>query len=437
VSGSVTNATLIQVEAVKDAFVRGFINYEPSLDLRLSADYSRFDTGTPAPLLSSPDRRSQFSFSAFLRPIPQRDFFYLEGNLQRTVATTSTIDAARLGLSVQTGDVRWLPYVRAERQTLPASPAATRGFWGLSSFILPSPSWGSLFRQVWIRTGFESEELWRPTLASIQVARPLTPNVRLDLGLSWARGASGPTFTLNLASNLRSMRSFTGMSAARGSAATLTQMVQGSVLYNGASGGFGLGPGPSLQRAGLAGRVFLDENGNGLYDPGERGLHRVRVQIGASGALSDSTGAYQVWDIVPFEPVLVAVDSLSFESPLWLAPTPVVRVVPGPNQFTVYDVPVIVGGVLEGRVTGPNGEPAPGGLTLVLSRSGAEEERRITTFSDGAFYVLGLPPGDYDLVVDGEQLERLGYAAEREHLVVSSDSEGGGTTINVRLRAKP
>jgi hypothetical protein len=437
VSGSLTNAMLVQVQAVKDGFIQGRLNFEPSLDLRLTADYTRFDTRTPAPLLSTPDRRSQFGFSGFLRPIPRRDFFYLEGSFQRTVATTGTTDAARLGVSLQAGDVRVLPYARADRQALPGSAAMTHSYWGLNSFILPRPSWGPLFRQLWIRTGFESEGLWRPTLASIQVARPLTPNVRLDLGMSWARGAPGPTFTLNLASNLRSVRSVTTMSAAQGSSASLTQLVQGSVLYNRASGGFGLGAGPSLQRAGLAGRVFLDQNGNGLYDPGERGLDHVRVQVGASAALSDSAGAYQVWDIVPFEPVLVAVDSLSFESPLWIAPTPVVRVIPGPNQFTLYDVPIIVGGVLEGQVTGPDGESGMGGITLLLSRSGTDEQRRITTFSDGAFYVLGLAPGDYDLSVDPELLERMGYGADRPRVVVPAGSEEDGKTVNIRLRPRP
>jgi hypothetical protein len=173
-----------------------------------------------------------------------------------------------------------------------------------------------------------------------------------------------------------------------------------------------------------------------LYDPGERGLNRVRIQVGTGAALSDSSGAYQVWDIVPFEPVLVAVDSLSFESPLWLAPSPVVRVIPGPNQFTLYDVPIIVGGVLEGQVTGPNGESGMGGITLLLSRSGAEE-RRITTFSDGAFYMLGLTPGEYDVSVDPDRLERMGYAAERQRVVVSAGSEEGSAPVNIRLRVRP
>jgi hypothetical protein len=200
--------------------------------------------------------------------------------------------------------------------------------------------------------------------------------------------------------------------------ASLSQQLQGSVLYNRSSGALGFKAGPSVQRAGLTGRVFLDQNGNGLHDPNEPGLSHVRVQVGTTAVSSDSSGSYQVWDMIPFEPVQVAVDSLSFTSPLWLAPTPVVRVIPGPNQFTAHDIPIIVGSVLEGQVSGPNGEAAPGGVIITATRSGSSERRRITTFSDGAFYMLGLPPGEYDLSFDPGQLARFGYAAAGQHIVL-------------------
>lgn len=436
VTGSLTNAMLVRVEAVKGAFVNGSLNYEPSLNLRLTGDYTHFDLGTTAPLLSSPDRRSQFNFSAFFRPIPRRDFFYLEGDAHRTVAISGTTEAARLGLSVRAGDVRFLPYARTERRDLVGLPSSSRSFWGLNSFILPRPSWGPLLRQLWIRTGFESEELWRPRLASIQVARQLTPNVRLDLGLNWTRGIRGPTFSFNLASNLRAVRSYTTMTAAQGSPAAITQLVQGSFLYNNASGGIGLSRGPSLQRAGLAGRVFLDANGNGIYDPGEQGLGGVRVQVGSGSALSDPSGEYQIWDVVPFEPVLVGLDSLSFESPLWVAPTPVVRVIPGPNRYTVYNVPIVLGGVLEGRVKEPNGSGGIGGITLLLTRTGTGQRRRFTTFTDGAFYALGLVPGEYELTVDSHQLELLGYTAERQQVRIAPDGAGSQLPVEVLLQPR-
>src|SRR5207248_5878004 len=93
-----------------------------------------------------------------------------------------------------------------------------------------------------------------------------------------------------------------------------SQFVQGSVLWNRSDGRLTYAPGPSLQRAGLTGRVFLDENGDGRWEAGEPVVPGVRVLVGTSSASSDSSGWFRVWDLVPFEPVLVTVDSLSIDS---------------------------------------------------------------------------------------------------------------------------
>jgi hypothetical protein len=137
---------------------------------------------------------------------------------------------------------------------------------------------------------------------------------------------------------------------------------------------------------------------------------------------------------VPFEPVQVAVDSMSFASPLWIAPTPVLRVVPGPNQFTAYDVPIIMGAVLEGQVVGPSGEPIPGGLALTATGGGAR--RRVLTFSDGGFYLLGLAPGEYELSFDAQQLQILGYSSDPQRVLVPANQEGDGTRLLIRLRSR-
>ena len=42
------------------------------------------------------------------------------------------------------------------------------------------------------------------------------------------------------------------------------------------------------------GRVFIDENRNGLLDEGEVGLANVRVSNGASVVLTDTTGRYRL-----------------------------------------------------------------------------------------------------------------------------------------------
>jgi hypothetical protein len=184
----------------------------------------------------------------------------------------------------------------------------------------------------------------------------------------------------------------------------VSQLVQGSVLWDRSGGGGRLAtaPGPSIERAGIAGRVFLDQNQNGRYDPGEPPVPGVRVIVGPRPAVSDSQGSFRVWDLIPFEPVDVVVDSLSIDSPLLVPAFARATLVPNPNRFRTLDVPVVAAGVIEGHVwreMGGTREPA-GVVGLVLTERRTGTSRRFASFSDGSFYLMGVKAGDYELALD-------------------------------------
>ena len=437
ITGSLTNALTAQVEGVAHGFLRSGLAYEPSLDTRLTAEYTRFDTRTTAPLITLPGRRALWQFSAFYRPIREKDFFYFEGTAERAVTVGVTVDRARLGMSFQEGPLRLVPYGRLERESSPGGAPLTRGFLGLGGTLLPRQSWGPILGQIFMRGAVETQGMSEVTLAAVSAARPLTPQVRLEVGVNWIRGFTGPAFTLTLSSYTRSFRSFTTASAQAGASTELSQLVQGSLLYDRSRRALQLAPGPSLQRAGIAGHVFLDANGNGRLDAGEEGLANVRVQAGSSTATSGPTGEYRLWDVVPFEPVVLAPDSLSFESPLWVAGRSAVTVAPGPNRYTVVDIPVVLGSVVEGRVIRRFGDGVQGvaGATLTLrDRTGAE--RSVATFSDGSFYLLGVRPGEYTLTVDQRVLDVLRMQAEPRRFSVTSSGDGPDA-IDVLLTPRP
>ena len=437
ITGGLSNALTAQVEGVAHGFVRSALAYEPSLDTRITGEYTRFDTGTLSPLITLPGRRALWTLSAFYRPVREKDFFYIEGTAERAVTIGVTVDRARLGLSLPAGPLRLVPYGRLEREASPGGAPLTRGFVGLGATLLPRQSWGRLLGQMFMRGALETEGTSAVTLAALTMARPVTPQVRLEVGVNWTRGFAGPAFTLTLSSYTRSFRSFTTASAQSGVPSEVSQLVQGSVLYNRSRGALQLAPGPSLQRAGIAGRVFLDENGNGRLDPGEQGLPRVRIQAGSSTATSGPAGEYRLWDVVPFEPVVLAPDSLSFESPLWVAGRLAVTVAPGPNRYTVVDIPLVMGSVVEGRVVRRFGDSLQGvaGATLTL-RDQAGQERSVATFSDGSFYLLGVRPGEYILTVDARVLDLLRMDAEPRRFNVTTAGTGPDS-IDLLLSPRP
>lgn len=436
--GSLTYAWTVQAEAVANGLLRGGIGFEPTLNLRFGADYTSYDADVVAPLFNPLNRRRQLRLAAFYRPDAQRDFFYADATAELATTPTGTVQRLQAAISAQLGDIRLQPYARLERDGVDGVGTSSRGFIGLTTFFVPSGRVGALLRRSWIRASYESQGLTTPRLASLTIARPVLDAVRVEAGVNWIRGAPGPAFTLGVASSFDALRSYTTLTAQRGAPAGMTQYVQGSMIYDRQRGSFTLDAGPSLQRGGVAGVVFLDLNGNGKRDVGEEGLPNVRLQVGSGSAYSDSLGVYRVWDVVPFEPLLVSADSLSFDSPLWVASDRAVAVLPAPNTFTAVDVPLTLGAVLEGQVTRAFGGKLQGvaGATLVLTERRSGRRRSITTFTDGTFYALGVTPGEYELAVGGRLLDLWRVDAEPRWFVVGPDGEGP-RSLEITLFPRP
>jgi hypothetical protein len=414
VVGSVTNAWGIEAEAVANAFVRAAARYEPSLHLRVTVEGTRFDSTPANPILTGTGLVGQWGVSAFVRPIPTTPLFFFDASVDRLETGSLVSTRARLGASFQGDAVRLLPFLRFERLQPSGAAATSATYAGVNSFILPRAGSGRLLAGMLIRANLEMAGIDSLMSASIFVSRPLWSGVRFESGLLWTRAAVGnPTLQLIVSSYLPAVRTVTSASVPRGATATGSQYVQGSVLWDGTANRVRLAPGPSLERAGLTGRVFFDANANGIRDADEPGLANVGLRIGTTVAVSDSNGAFHVWDLVPFEPIMVVLDSLSLENPLWVPAYANVSVVPGPNRFRSLDLPVVQGGEVEGRVIrSGDGRDGVGGVTLVLTEVVTGVRRTVVTFTDGSFYLLGLKPGSYRVTVDEPALQALGVTAE-------------------------
>ena len=422
-----TNSWALQGDIVGRAFAHGGVRYEPSVDLRIEGDYTRF-TRDSFSVFAAPGRRAAWSLSGFLRPATHGGFFFFDARLERVITDAGHTTQARVGASMQTSEIRLLPYIRAQQDV------TTRAFAGVNTFILPRPQWGRFLGQVLLRTTTEVEPATGLAAWSAFAARPLARGVRLELGSTWRRGDAGLTYSLVITTSLPAARAVTAVTAPPGGDVTGTQFVQGSVLWDRPAGRLSVAPGPSLERSGLSGRVFLDENANGRRDVGERGLANVRVLVGSVGTSTDSAGGYRVWDLVPFEPIFVTLDSLSLESPLLVPAFARASIVPGPNRFRTLDIPVVQAGVIEGRVTREG--RGVGGVTLVLSDRRTGTRRTLVTFTDGAFYLLGVKPGDYELAVDERALDALGADAVPLTFTLVPTPAGVGRS-DLELRLKP
>lgn len=424
VAGAVANSWLVQFDVVANAVFREALSYEPSTDLRISTEYNRFARNVVSPILTPDGRVEQWTTEAFFRPISRFGSLYFDGSLDLIRNETGKNTSARAALSFQVAEIRMLPSVRVQHNAITAGPTSDQTFLGLNTFILPRANLGRFMSQVSARTTMETRGDLNVVSASAFLARPIGSGLRVETGLGWTRGM-GTTFTLIFSTSLNSVRAYsTVQSGPTGTEAV--NYVQGSVLYNSDRRQVALSAGPGLQRAGVAGYVFLDSNGNGLKDIGEELLPDVRVRVGNISAMSDSQGQYRVWDQLPYEPVLVVVDSMSLASPLWTPSYSAISVELGPNQFRMIDLPIAPAGVIEGQVlrdtpTGPVGQA---GITLFVTNRRTGARMPVVTFSDGAFYLMGVKPGEYDITVAESVLNRLGVKATPVRFTMRTSREG-------------
>jgi hypothetical protein len=423
--GSIGNAWGVEVEAVASAVMRGALRYEPSQDLRVTTEYHDFASGVQAPLLTPVGRRTQWTTELLARPLRGHDDIYFEGSLDRITGSNGEITSGRLGLSLYASRFRLAPAVRHVRFADPAGVARTESFASLNTFSLPFPELGPVLGRVTTRTVLEVSNGGDLALAGGYLSRDLSPHVQVEAGATWTRDL-GTSLSLFVSTLLPSLRATTSMTAPPVGGAMVSQYVQGSVLYDPSRRQVAFASGPSLERAGISGRVFLDVNGDGRWQPEEQTITGVRVRAGFVTALSDSSGRYRIWDLPAFEPVLVAVDSSTLVSPLWRPTYNSVSVETGPNRFRSVDIPIVPAGVIEGRVvrqTMDSTVPVPG-LRLHLRRHGSSQTVQLVTFSDGGFYLIGVKPGTYEISVDPATLARLELSAWPIGFAMPSSQEG-------------
>ena len=431
VVGNPSNAWAIQSEVVGAGFARGALRYEPSVDFRLEGEYVHFAHDSQS-VLAVPGRRSQLTLNGFLRPRTSHGFFFFDGRFERISTDAGALTRTRLGASLQTDEVRLLPYVRTERGL---ATGGNREYAGLSTFIMPRGRWGTFLSQMLLRTNAEFERRAGLVSWSAFAAHPVTRGVRLEVGANWLRGNAGLTYAVTVTSYFSALRAVTSVLAPPGQPVTATQFLQGSVLWDRRTDRLGVAPGPSLERSGLSGRVFMDVNANGIRDVGEPPVANARVLVGSLSVRTDSSGAYHVWDLVPFEPVVVSLDSTSLESPLLVPLFARTSIVPGPNRFRSLDIPVVEAGIIEGRVV-RNGAGVSG-ATLILTDRRSGTRRTLVTFNDGAFYLMGVKPGDYELTVDAQVLDALAVDAEPRRFSLSPTPNGiGRSDLEIRLKSR-
>lgn len=191
----------------------------------------------------------------------------------------------------------------------------------------------------------------------------------------------------------------------------------------------------------LAPHVYLDSNGNGVRDPGEKPMEGVGffATRASSEVTTGPDGRAFLTGLPIYQPIDVALAGASLEDPMALSEKPGVRFVPRPGHVTLVDFPVLVSGEITGTVrVAREGESreVSGVVVQLVGESGAVVAETRSAY-DGFYDLTRIVPGRYTLRVSPPQAERLKLRAPTPRGVVI---EASGTIldgIDLRLEAAP
>jgi hypothetical protein len=439
VSGLIRDDWTLRAETTTHARRGAEVGYEPSNNLRARIGHTHYDTSVEAPILTPDGHRSRSHATLFWRPLGAGRRQFLTASALRTRAEHWTQTRAAVGVNSYHSGLRLGGEWRIE-QTASDAGCDVRRILGASVATALRARWLPPLRGTFVR-GTLDYDIGESALdrLGLVVARSIGSVFRLEVNSGWSRLSDGLTLSVALTMSQRLVHSISRVSRTAGGSLSSATMLEGAVLWNEAIDRVEAVPTRASGRGGVSGVVFLDANSNHTRDPGEEGIENVRLTVGGFSTRTDALGRYSVWDLGPFDATTLAVDLESLENPLWVPMVNQAFVTVLPNGFRKVDIPVVPGSELTGTVTrdGLRGPTGIAGVRVVLRHLTSGRRFETMTFHDGAFYFLALPPGEFEVSVPDDLLERMGLRFEDGPRRVEVKSDGDWVerpSVDVLLR---
>jgi hypothetical protein len=196
---------------------------------------------------------------------------------------------------------------------------------------------------------------------------------------------------------------------------TLTQNVSGTIGYDSREKTFHYHNLATVGLSALTMRMFVDKNGNGVYDPGEQTINDVAFNFGQAALIDKGdSGITRANRLLPYTRYNIDIVESSISNPLWMPKAYAFSAITEPNIYKPIDVPFYATGVLDGSVfmqVGNKLEAVPG-IEIHVQSVNDKYRKDIRVFADGSFYQMGVPPGKYIAYVDSTQLGVLGASCD-------------------------
>ncbi|RYD45244.1 MAG: carboxypeptidase regulatory-like domain-containing protein [Sphingomonadales bacterium] len=195
------------------------------------------------------------------------------------------------------------------------------------------------------------------------------------------------------------------------------------------AGGWRVSSEKLASRGQVVAEVWMDENGDGIRQPGEAALPDVPLTAGNAfiDAATDKAGRGAIDGLEPFRPVMIGIDAGSLPDPYVQPALPGVVVTPRPGVVTRVLLPMAAAGEIEGILRRDGGNPIEGLGVELVDAEGRVRATTITEF-DGYFLFEGVAYGRYMV-----RLGKASAAALRLEGAFAISAAPGKATPRVRL----
>jgi len=272
-------------------------------------------------------------------------------------------------------------------------------------------------RGLYIRSEYQHNFLNNtPKILGFQLVKEVKRSGRFNFGFIRDFAMKSSRVEIGLTYDFDQVRSSTRIRQNAGNT-SISQSIRGSVGFDNYYKDILLDSRHQVGRSGVSVRMFLDENDSDTYDEGEQVLPGNALKIKKSSARgSIKNDIPRFTQLLPYKKYTFYLDESRILNPM-LSPTyKEFTFVTDPNQYSRMDVPLRMTGIIDGKVyiNRGSGNAPLAGLRVVLKNKSGNFEKVLKTFSDGSFYAMEIPPGEYELFVDKTQIQFLNATCSPE-----------------------
>jgi hypothetical protein len=163
-------------------------------------------------------------------------------------------------------------------------------------------------------------------------------------------------------------------------------------------------------------RLFVDNNGNDIFDADEELLTGAKIYLGTSVIEYDESGLIKARELNSHTRYDVTINEETIKNPLLVPKYKNFALRTDANPFKIIDIPFYESGEIDGKVYSliKNYKNPIAGLRITFTNIEDNSKIITSTFNNGSFYYFGLKPGKYLISVDENQLEMLKLKPQKD-----------------------